>query len=69
MLPSEFENPNNLPLPWRGGSDSDLQFFQHDWDSGSRVHLPLPKDFSWPSNPKENQEENGSGEVEQPISR
>lgn len=69
MSSSNHESdPQNLPVKSPGRSD-DIIHQSHEWSSGTRGGGKVPKDFAWKSNPKQQQEENGSGEAEQPISK
>jgi hypothetical protein len=54
-------DPQNLPVPLTPRDEDDLDYFTKSWWSGTRGGGSVPKDFSWPTNPKENQEESGSG--------
>jgi hypothetical protein len=62
-------DPKNLPVPWTARPEVDIEHHRREWTSGTRGGGKVPRDFTWPSNPKQNQEEHGSGEVEVPISK
>jgi hypothetical protein len=65
----EDSDPKNLPVPFTGRPEVDIQHHRKEWTSGTRGGGKIPKDFSWPTNPKQQQEEYGSGEAEKPISK
>ena len=62
-------DPKNLPVPRPARPEADIEHHQSEWTSGKRGGGHVPKDFTWPTNPKEHQEEFGSGEVDAPISK
>lgn len=68
MASDHESDPMNLPVKYPGPS-TDLKYFTREWWSGRRGGGRVPADFSWPTNPKQKQEENGSGDAEQPISK
>ncbi len=64
MASSTHESdPKKLPIPQRPRADLDIVHHQREWSSGQRGGGSVPKDFGWPSNPKQHQEERGSGEL------
>ena len=66
MSASNHESdPKNLPVPLPARPELDIEHHRREWTSGTRGGGHVPKSFVWPTNPKQNQEENGSGEVEQ----
>ena len=54
-----------LPVPYRpkAGDTRNGDHFTKEWWSGERGGGKLPQDFEWNSNPKKNQEENGSSDL------
>lgn len=62
-------DPKLLPVPFSARPEADIEHHRREWTSGTRAKPQLPKDFGWNSNPKQMQEENGSGELEKPISK
>lgn len=70
MSASNHESdPKNLPVPFTARPEVDIEHHRREWTSGTRGGGHVPKTFSWPTNPKQNQEENGSGEVEEKVSK
>lgn len=62
MTSSHPENPKNLPVPWRPRpSHPDISHHEREWWSGTRGGGSVPADFEWRTNPKQYQEERGSG--------
>lgn len=55
------DDPRQLPVPFKPRPESDLEHHQKEWTSGTRGGGKVPKDFSWRTNPKQAQEEHGSG--------
>jgi hypothetical protein len=62
-------DPKKLPVVWKERAERDLDHFTREWWSGGRGGGAVPADFTWPTSPKQSQEENGAGEAEAPISR
>lgn len=62
-------DPKKLPVPLKARPDQDLHHHRAEWTSGSRGGGSVPKDFGWKTNPKQSQEENGSGALDEPISK
>jgi hypothetical protein len=62
-------DPKLLPVPYSSRPEADIEHHRHEWTSGTRGGGKVPKDFGWKTNPKQAQEENGSGEVSKPISK
>lgn len=62
-------DPKLLPVPFNPRQSPDIEHQRSEWVSGTRGGGKVPKTFSWPSNPKQQQEENGSGELKKPISK
>jgi hypothetical protein len=54
-------DPRKLPVPWKERPARDLVYHQAEWSSGTAGGGTLPGDFGWPTNPKQRQEEHGSG--------
>ncbi len=54
-------NPQQLPVPFNARPDGDITHHRNEWTSGTRGGGSVPKDLAWGSNPKQMQEENGSG--------
>ena len=70
MSASNHESdPKNLPVPFSARPEVDIEHHRREWTSGTRGGGHVPKTFAWPTNPKQNQEENGSGEVEEKVSK
>jgi hypothetical protein len=59
-------DPRKLPLAWRDRPERDLVYHQAEWSSGTAGGGSLPSDFRWPTNPKQQQEEYGSGAAPRP---
>lgn len=66
---SNHDDPRKLPVPYKAPSEPDLNHFTREWWSGTRGGGKIPKDLTWPTSPKQQQEENGSGDAEKPISK
>lgn len=62
-------DPKNLPVPWTARPEVDIEHHRKEWTSGTRGEGHVPKDFTWPTNPKQQQEEYGAGDAETPISK
>jgi len=60
-------DPRKLPVAWRDRPERDLSYHTAEWTSGTRGGGALPPDFTWPTNPKQQQEEHGSGAGEAPT--
>ncbi len=60
-------DPKKAPLPYKAPSESPEKHHATEWTSGSRGGGKVPADLRWPSNPKKNQEEDGSGGAERSI--
>lgn len=69
MEPSAPAEAPKLPVEWKEQLHRDLHYHQKEWSSGTRGGGMIPKDFDWLTNPKQRQEENGSGEALRPLSR
>jgi hypothetical protein len=54
-------DPSKLPVPWKDRPERDLVHQEQEWASGTRGGGSVPLDFGWPTNPKQQQEEHGSG--------
>ena len=63
MSASHHEDPKKLPVPARPRGDLDLEHHRKEWTSGTRGGGSVPADFGWPTNPKQQQEEYGSGDL------
>ncbi len=63
-MSESHEDPKKLPVPLRPRADTDIEHHRKEWSSGSRGGGSVPKDFGWPTNPKQQQEENGAGDLE-----
>lgn len=63
MSSASHEDPKKLPVPMRPRADTDLEHHRKEWTSGTRGGGSVPKDFSWPTNPKQQQEEYGAGDL------
>lgn len=66
---SDHDDPKKLPVLWKAPAEPDIEHFTREWWSGKRGGGKVPKDFGWATNPKQQQEENGSGSAESPISK
>ncbi|MFT3709603.1 MAG: hypothetical protein QM817_18395 [Archangium sp.] len=66
---SHDDDPNKLPVPWKPQQEPDIDHFKKEWWSGTRGGGKVPKDFGWPTDPKRQQEENGSGSADEPVNR
>lgn len=55
-------DPNKLPVKYQpdGAKVPDVVHHTREWTSGTRGGGSVPKEFEWPSNPKQHQEEHGS---------
>lgn len=64
-------DPKKLPVPFKGRPTTDIVHQESEWSTGQsrRGGGKVPTDFSWGTNPKQYQEERGSGEAETPISK
>ncbi len=62
-------DPKNLPVPWTARPEVYLEHHRKEWTSGKRGGGTVPKSFTWPTNPKQQQEEFGAGDAEAPISK
>ena len=62
-------NPNKAPLVYKPTEQRDIDHHKKEWSSGTRGGGSVPKDFTWRSNPKQDQEENGAGDAQAPISK
>ncbi len=62
MAHEHESDPKKLPVPRRPRASTDIEHHRREWASGERGGVTLPKDFTWPSNPKQAQEEAGSGD-------
>lgn len=62
-------DPKLLPVPYTARPTADIEHQQREWTSGTRGGGKVPKSFTWGTNPKQMQEENGSGELTKPISK
>jgi hypothetical protein len=69
MSGHDHNDPKQQALVWKPREERDLDHFTREWWSGTRGGGSVPKDFTWGSNPKQTQEENGAGDAEKPISR
>jgi hypothetical protein len=69
MSSAHDANPKNLPVPWTARPEADIEHHRYEWNSGARGGGHVPKDFAWPTNPKQHQEEFGSGSATAPISK
>ena len=70
MASNSSHNPKKLPVPYKPAErQSDLVHQANEWSSGTRGGGFVPPDFGWGTNPKQHQEERGSGEAEKPISK
>jgi hypothetical protein len=54
-------DPKKAPLAVRHKAQPDINHQQHEWTSGTQGGGKVPNDFTWGSNPKQDQEENGNG--------
>lgn len=69
MASSNHESdPKQLPVPFKA-RPSDIEHHKREWTSGTRGGGSIPKDFGWNTNPKQQQEENGSGALKRPITK
>jgi hypothetical protein len=59
-------DPRRLPVVWRERGERDLGYHQNEWTSGTSGGGSVPRDFAWPTNPKQHQEEYGSGQAKRP---
>jgi hypothetical protein len=66
---SNHSDPKNLPVPFAARPDADIEHHRKEWTSGTRGGGHVPKSFTWPTNPKQHQEEFGSGELDAPVSK
>lgn len=62
-------NPQKTALVFKPGEQRDIDHHKKEWTSGTRGGGSIPADFGWPTNPKQLQEENGSGIATAPISK
>ncbi|MBL8917884.1 MAG: hypothetical protein JNJ54_03415 [Myxococcaceae bacterium] len=64
-------DPKKLPVPFKSRATNDLAHHENEWSTGreQRGGGKVPADLTWPTNPKQYQEERGSGEAEAPISK
>jgi hypothetical protein len=65
----ESGESTKLPVPWKERSGRDLHYQEDEWSSGARGGGRVPNDFGWRTNPKQQQEENGSADAMRPLSR
>jgi hypothetical protein len=54
-------DPKKAPLAIHHKTHPDIVHQNHEWSSGTRGGGKVPADLTWPSNPKQDQEENGNG--------
>ena len=70
MASNSSHNPKNMPVPYKPAErQADIVHQSVEWSSGTRGGGFVPPDFGWGTNPKQHQEERGSGEAETPISK
>lgn len=69
MSSGHDSDPKNLPVPWTARPEADIEHHRREWTSGTRGNGHVPKSFSWTTNPKQQQEELGSGSMDRPISK
>lgn len=62
-------DPKLLPVPYTSRSTADIEHQRREWVSGTRGGGKVPRTFTWSTNPKQMQEENGSGELTRPVSK
>lgn len=62
-------DPKLLPVPFPARSTADIEHHRREWGSGTRGGGKVPRSFTWNTNPKQLQEENGSGELTRPVSK
>lgn len=67
--PNHDADPRNLPVPWTARPEADIEHQRREWTSGTRGGGRVPPTFTWPTNPKQHQEEYGAGEADKPISK
>lgn len=68
MSASSHSPSKHAPVVWKDRPERDLDHQLKEWTSGSRGGGSVPRDFTWGTNPKQAQEENGVGDAEKPIS-
>ncbi len=68
MSASHKTDLTKLPVPSKGGGNTDIVHQNAEWGTDARGGGKVPPDFSWGSNPKQRQEERGSS-VEGPAPR
>lgn len=66
---NHHSDPNQLPVPLKARPDGDIEHQRNEWSSGTRGGGSIPKDFGWNTNPKQQQEENGSGDLKKSVSK
>ncbi len=66
---SHDSHPQQLPVPYKPRPEADLVHHQKEWSSGTRGGGSVPRDFGWRTNPKQAQEEYGSGTAVRPATK
>jgi hypothetical protein len=65
---SHGSDPKRLPVPYTPPTHrAHIEHHLHEWTSGTRGGGKVPADFTWGTNPKQTQEENGAAEAEKPL--
>ncbi len=63
-------DPKKLPVVYKApAGEQDIEHQLTQWASGSRGGGKVAADFEWATNPKQHQEERGTGDAEAPVSK